>query len=166
MLILRSTESWAGQPRCRCRRVASGASPQSRVVLGLTHMAVVMDPLSLSRMISCMLWRCLGAEARGTRLLKNNLSAAQLQQFKQHRHFDVIGGQTGKRYRIRPGTSLNIDECDAEGRKVTSWCFVPEGHLATGDVMLAQKFALELFEDDTLAIAGGLRGPSRGSFRH
>ena len=124
-----------------------------------------MDPLSLRRLIGRMLWRCLGAEARGTRFLKENLSPAQQQQFKQYRHFDVIGGQTGKRYRIRPGTSLNIDEYDAEGRKVTSWCFVPEGHMTTGDVMLAQKFALELFEDDALAIACPLRWPSRGSSR-
>ena len=128
----------------------------------------VMDPsLSLTRMISRMLWRCLGAEARGTKLLKENLSPAQLQQYRQHRHFDVIGGQTGKRYCIRPATSLNIDEYSAEGGKVTSWCFVPEGHLAIGDVMLAQKLALQLFEDDALAIAYRLppaRG-KQGSFR-
>jgi hypothetical protein len=127
-----------------------------------------MDPsLSLTRMISRMLWRCLGAEARGTKLLKENLSPAQLQQYRQHRHFDVIGGQTGKRYCIRPATSLNIDEYSAEAGKVTSWCFVPEGHLAIGDVMLAQKLALQLFEDDALAIAYRLppaRG-KQGSFR-
>ncbi len=135
------------------------------MALGLTHMSGVMDPLSLRRLIGRMLWRGLGAEARSTRFLKKNLSPAQLQQFKQHRHFDVIGGQTGKHYRIRPGTSLNIDEYDAEGGKVTSWCFVPEGHLATGDVMLAQKFALELFEDDALAVASRVRLPSRRSAR-
>jgi len=112
-----------------------------------------------------MLWRGLGARARGTKLLKRNLSPEQLQQYKQHRHFDVIGGETGKRYRIRPGTSLNIDEYDAEGGKVTSWCFVPEGRLATGDVMLAQKLALELFEDDALAVASQVRLPDRRSFR-
>ena len=30
---------------------------------------------------------------------------------------------------------------------------MPEGHLVAGDVMLAQKLALELFESDTLKIA-------------
>jgi hypothetical protein len=30
---------------------------------------------------------------------------------------------------------------------------MPEGHLAIGDVMLAQKIALELFENDALKIA-------------
>src|SRR5262245_31641423 len=119
----------------------------------------------LSRLIGRMLWRGLGAEARGTKLLKRNLSPEQLQQYKQHRHFDVIGGETGRRYRIRPGTSLNIDEYDAEGGKVTSWCFVPEGRLATGDVMLAQKFALELFEDEALAVAAQVRLPDRRAFR-
>ena len=118
--------------------------------------------LSLTRLISRMLWRGLGAEARSTKLLKKNLSPAQLQQYRQDRHFDVIGGETGKRYRICPGTSLNIDEYDGEGEKVTSWCFVPEGHLATGDVMLAQKFALELFEDDALSLAFRLP-PPRGT---
>ena len=33
------------------------------------------------------------------------------------------------------------------------WCFFPEGNLVTGDVMLAQKVALELFETDALKIA-------------
>jgi hypothetical protein len=98
-------------------------------------------------------WRVFDAEGRAIGLLKENLSATQLEQYEQHRHFDVIGGHSGKRYRIRPGTSLNIDEYDADGRLVTSWCFVPEGPLGTGDVMLAQKFALELFETDALSIA-------------
>jgi hypothetical protein len=33
-----------------------------------------------------------------------------------HRYFDVIGGQSGKRYRIRYGTSMNIFEIDSRGR--------------------------------------------------
>jgi len=32
-------------------------------------------------------------------------------------------------------------------------------------VMLAQKFALELFEDDALAVASRVRLPDRRSFR-
>jgi hypothetical protein len=123
--------------------------------------------LSLIQLIRRTVGRRLGAHARGIELLKENLSAAQLQQYEQHHHFDVIGGETGKRYRIRPGTSLNIDEYDAEGKLVTSWCFVPEGSLGAGDVMLAQKFALELFEQDALAIAGRARfiATNSGSYR-
>jgi hypothetical protein len=33
------------------------------------------------------------------------------------------------------------------------WCFAPEGKLAVGDVLLAQKIALETMERETLAIA-------------
>ena len=32
-------------------------------------------------------------------------------------------------------------------------CFMPEGHLAVGDVLLTQKLALELFESETLKVA-------------
>jgi hypothetical protein len=111
----------------------------------------------LIRLIGRTVWRVFDAEGRAIRLLKENLSATQLEQYEPHRHFDVIGGHSGKRYRIRPSTSMNIDEYDADGRLVTSWCFVPEGPLGTGDVMLAQKFALELFETDALSIAGRAR---------
>jgi hypothetical protein len=34
------------------------------------------------------------------------------------------------------------------GDKVCAWCFVPEGNLAAGDCMLAQKIALETFGAD------------------
>ena len=40
---------------------------------------------------------------------------------------------------------MNIDELDFAGNKVCEWCFLPEGNLAAGDVMLAQKIALETF---------------------
>jgi hypothetical protein len=33
------------------------------------------------------------------------------------------------------------------------WCFVPEGNLVAGDVMLAQKIALETNERAALAVA-------------
>ena len=39
----------------------------------------------------------------------------------------------------------------AEPRK--GWCFVPEGNLVPGDVMLAQKIALETDERGALAVA-------------
>ena len=32
-------------------------------------------------------------------------------------------------------------------------CFMPEGGLVVGDMMLAQKLALELFESDALEVA-------------
>jgi len=93
------------------------------------------------------------AHERGMRLLKENLTPAQLQQYSRYGYFEVIGGKTGKRYRIRHGRSMNIDQLDKNGRRVCGWCFFPEGNLVTGDVMLAQKVALELFETDALKIA-------------
>ncbi len=86
-------------------------------------------------------------DARGRRLLAEWLSPAQRAQFEQHRYFDVIGCDTGKRYRIHYGTAANVHEIDDEGRAAMGWCFVPSGFLVPGDVMLAQKVALETDEN-------------------
>lgn len=93
------------------------------------------------------------ARDRGMRLLFNNLTQLQRQQYNRFGHFDVIGGKTGRSYRIRHGRVMNIDQLDRKGRRVCGWCFYPRGRLVAGDVMLAQKLALELFETDALAIA-------------
>ena len=96
------------------------------------------------------------AAKRGAKLLEESLSPAQRQQYAKHRHFDVVGGKTGKRYRIHQGSSMNIDQLDKNGRRVCGWCFFPRGGLVAGDVMLAQKFALELFEIEALQVANRL----------
>jgi hypothetical protein len=93
------------------------------------------------------------AQERGIQLLKGSLSPAQLEQYERYRYFEVIGGRTGRRYRIRHGRMMNIDQLDGRGRHICGWCFFPEGHLVAGDVMLAQKLALELFEPEALEIA-------------
>jgi hypothetical protein len=93
------------------------------------------------------------AHMRGMRLLRENLTPAQRQQYDRYGYFEVVGGRTGKCYRVRHGRSMNIDQLDRNGRRVCGWCFFPEGNLVTGDVMLAQKMALELFEVDALKIA-------------
>ena len=89
-------------------------------------------------------------EARGRRLLSEWLSAEQRAQFEQHRHFDVIGCDSGKRYRIHYGTAANVHEVDDAGNATMGWCFVPSGFLVPGDVMLAQKIALETDEKGAL----------------
>jgi hypothetical protein len=91
--------------------------------------------------------------ARGLRLLRAWLSPPQLEQFNAKRHFDVIGCDTGRRYRIHYGISMNVYELDHGGRPKIGWCFLPEGRLVPGDVMLAQKIALETSEIPALSVA-------------
>jgi hypothetical protein len=94
-----------------------------------------------------------GPEQRGLMLLREWLSPEQRAQFAANGHFDVIGCQTAKRYRISYGSGANVQEVDDAGRPITGWCFVPLGHLVPGDVMLAQKIALETDEVAALAVA-------------
>ena len=91
--------------------------------------------------------------ARGLRLLRTWLSPAQSEQFNAKGYFDVIGSATGSKYRIQYGTSMNVYELDDTGRLKMGWCFVPQGCLVVGDVMLAQKIALETFESRALLVA-------------
>jgi len=87
------------------------------------------------------------------KLLKDWLSPEQLTQYESYRYFDVIGGLSGKRYRIRYGVGMNIHEIDSRGRVLAGLCFVPSETLVAGDVMLAQKIALETDEWSALAVA-------------
>jgi hypothetical protein len=66
------------------------------------------------------------AERKGLALLRPWLSPEQVEQFSSYKYFEVIGSHTGKRYRIRRGTSMNIDELDSAGNKVCAWCLLPE----------------------------------------
>jgi hypothetical protein len=93
------------------------------------------------------------AHARGIQLLRESLSPNQSAQYEQYGYFDVVGGETGRRYRIRSGSQMNVHQLDKKDRPVCVLCFVPEGGLVVGDVMLAQKLALELFESGTLKAA-------------
>jgi hypothetical protein len=95
------------------------------------------------------------SQARGLRLLREWLSPQQRAQFDAKGYFDVIGCDTGKTYRIRHGTSANVLEVDHNGRLGMGWCFVPVGGLVEGDVMLAQKIALETGEQSALEVANG-----------
>ena len=93
------------------------------------------------------------AESRSLELLRNNLSPAQRQQFALYNYFDVTGGDSGKRYCIHMGRAFNIAQLDANGARERTLCFEPQGTLPIGDVLLAQKIALELFELQALRIA-------------
>jgi hypothetical protein len=92
-------------------------------------------------------------EARGIKLLREWLSPEQRAQFDANRYFDVIGCDSGKRYRIRYGLATNVHEINGDGRSTIGWCFVPTGNLVAGDVMLAQRIALETNEFRAMAVA-------------
>ena len=93
------------------------------------------------------------SEVRALKLLKDWLSPAQLSAYEDRRYFDVVGCDSGTAYRIHHGTQGNIEQLDAHGQPVCGWCFVPEGGLVAGDVMLAQKIALETYESSALGVA-------------
>lgn len=86
-------------------------------------------------------------------LLKDNLSVEQREQLRRFGYFEVVGGETGRRYRIRSAYRLNVEEVSAAGTRIRLFCFGPAEGVALGDVMLAQKLALELFEREALGVA-------------
>jgi hypothetical protein len=100
---------------------------------------------------------------RSIALLRSWLSPAQLAQFESEHQFDVIGGATGKRYRIVEGVVQNVFELDANGNVAMGLCFAPRGNLPAGDVMLAQKISLEADELETLRVANRFGSGRAGS---
>jgi hypothetical protein len=106
-------------------------------------------------------WSRRNANKRAAQLLRDVLTPEQRAQYDRKGHFDVIGGRSGKRYRIRNGTQMNVEELSVTGRRVRLLCFVPRGGIPMGDTHLAQKLALELMEDEALKVArsGGWLGP-------
>lgn len=92
-------------------------------------------------------------EQRGQQLLRAWLSPEQRECFERNSFFEVTGSGTGKRYRIRYGKTYNVDELDARGNVIQRLCFTPNDCLCQGDVMLAQKIALECDEGSALAVA-------------
>jgi hypothetical protein len=92
-------------------------------------------------------------QERALQLLKQHLSPAQREQFEKLSYFYVTGGYTKNTYRIRHGVQMNVEQLDKSGIPILRLCFLPRGCLAVGDVMLAQKIALELYEKEALKIA-------------
>ena len=66
-------------------------------------------------------------EARGITLLREWLSPMQRAQFDASKYFDVVGCDTGRRYRIHYGTVTNVHQIDAAGQPVSGLFFVPSG---------------------------------------
>jgi hypothetical protein len=118
------------------------------VLVATMTLALVTDPEVCWRMRARR-----PAERRGVALLRAWLTPEQAEQWDTRGNFEVVGCNTGRRYRLTRGTAMNIHELDASGHTVTQWCFAPEGKLATGDVLLAQKIALETMEQQVLVLA-------------
>ena len=93
------------------------------------------------------------AEQRAIVLLRSWLTPEQDKQWAERSEFEVIGCDTGTRYRITLRAVMNVHQLDPAGRTVAQWCFAPQGCLAPGDVLLAQKIALETMERKVLALA-------------
>ena len=94
----------------------------------------------------------LEARRKGEQLLLANLKPAQRHQFETYRYFDAVGSATGKQYRIFEGRYQNVFEI-RDGRRGQGRCFMPKGDLVAGDCMLAQKIAIENYEDEVLKTA-------------
>jgi hypothetical protein len=92
------------------------------------------------------------AEERSQELLRSWLSVEQREEYDHHGFFEVVGCDTRNHYLIYRGRVFNIQELNADGEIARSWCLTAES-VATGDVNLAQKIALESFETKALRIA-------------
>jgi hypothetical protein len=93
------------------------------------------------------------AERKGMELLLRNLSARQVEQYKSFGYFDVVGSDSGRRYRIFHGRFGNVREVGPNDRLNIGKCFLPDGDLVAGDCMLAQKITLENRESEALRVA-------------
>lgn len=91
------------------------------------------------------------AHRKGEELLEANLTPEQRKQYDAFGYFDVVGSVTGKRYRIYHGTHRNVVEL--VGNRGPGRCFMPRGDLVAGDCMLAQKIAIENYEEEVLRTA-------------
>ncbi len=100
-------------------------------------------------------------EARGRKLLREWLSPAQRETFDAYGYVDVLGSESGQRYRIYYGSISNIRELNEKDDPVAGLCFAPAAALPPGDVMLAQKIVLENDESRALAIANRFHSTSQ-----
>jgi hypothetical protein len=123
-------------------------------------------PACGAKALRAWLWSENNAEARGLKLLREWLSPEQRAQYQAKGYFEVTGCHSGKRYRIHYGTSMNVHEIDPAGWARSGWCFVPNTYLVAGDVMLAQKIALETDELGALAVAKRFSPSKHNPFVH
>src|SRR6516165_10038138 len=105
------------------------------------------------------------SDARGLRLMRRWLSPDQRAEFDDKGTFEVVGCNSGKRYRIYRGAAQNVFEMDDAGQPKVCLCFMPSGELVAGDVMLAQKIAFATNANGALPVANRFLPLSRASRR-
>jgi hypothetical protein len=59
--------------------------------------------------------------------LRRWLSPSQRERFGRGGYFEVIGGDSGKRYRIHAGASVNVCEIDEREARAVARRFTPNG---------------------------------------
>jgi hypothetical protein len=96
------------------------------------------------------------AEEKGLSLLRSRLTPEQDEQWSPDSEFEVVGCDTGARYRITNGTTMNVIELDQNGRSLKRWCFTPVVPIVQGDLLLA-KIALETMENYARSLANSQR---------
>jgi hypothetical protein len=64
---------------------------------------------------------------RAVERFMQNLSEEQRSQYERRGYFYVFGGDTGRLYRIRRGSMMNVELLDKNGKHVCMLCFGPKG---------------------------------------
>lgn len=83
------------------------------------------------------------AKRRSLTLLLKLLDQTQRQEFRESRHFHVIGARSGNCYRIHVGSISNIDVLHRNGKVRHRLCVQPTGDVPIYDVMAAQLLHLQ-----------------------
>ena len=93
------------------------------------------------------------ANDRAWGLLQSVLNEDQKRTFERAEYIPVIG-QSGKRYHIKKGNSVNVLEMSDDGVDIVrKLCAAPQGQLPVYDTMAAQVIFLQSAEADFLRIA-------------
>lgn len=90
---------------------------------------------------------------KAERLLRSCLTPEQEETLTKDHYFEVTGGKTGTKYRIRRGRHINIEVLGARGQVKEKICFAPRVDCPDADAMLCQKLMLELDEEEALRVA-------------
>ncbi len=92
-------------------------------------------------------------EEKARQLLKEVLTEDQDAQLTKDGYFELTSIKSGKRYRIKKGFSMNVEELDKDGKRLRSMCFHPNVHVHHYDNMAIQKLMLENDEEEARKVA-------------